>query len=115
MDPDHELVAEFRLNQRVLGKARLELLEKLVEADRERVWATEGYADAAHYLSDRLNEPRGKAKAILRTAYALEELPRLTEALEDGMDLDAVIEIAKKATPATEKALIQRRRELAGC
>ena len=59
----------------------------------------------AQWLSGRLGISNWAARRWVTAAHALEHLPRLSYALERGaLCLDKVVELARFATPETEKS-----------
>lgn len=61
----------------------------------------------AQWISARSGASRYKAKLMVEAGYALESLPRISTALETGrLNLDRVLELARLATPETERQLI---------
>jgi hypothetical protein len=91
-----------------VGAAQRELLALVPVADRQEVWRGDGARDLAHWLSMRYGISGWKAHRWIGAAHALEELPRLSEALSTGeLGIDKVSELCRFATPETEDRLIR--------
>ncbi|HEY7668228.1 MAG TPA: DUF222 domain-containing protein [Actinomycetota bacterium] len=90
-----------------VGAAERELLRSIAELDRHDAWIAEGARDTAHLLSMRYGISCWKARRWIGAAHALETLPHLSSALETGaMSLDKISELARFATPVSERGLI---------
>jgi uncharacterized protein DUF222/HNH endonuclease len=86
---------------------QLELLRWIGEADKRRAWEDSGARDMAHWLLMRYGISYWKASRWITAAYALERLPRLSQALSCGaLGIDKVVELARFATAETEGRLI---------
>jgi hypothetical protein len=84
-----------------------ELLRYVAEADKRGIWQNSGCRDMAQWLAGRHGISVWRARRWVECAHALERLPLLSEALEDGvLSLDKVVELARFATPDDEKKLI---------
>ncbi|GBC87387.1 hypothetical protein HRbin12_01392 [bacterium HR12] len=80
----------------------------MVELERTGRAREEGARDTAHLLQMRYGLSGWKARRMVEAAGALERLPRLGEALEQGvLGPDKAIELARYATPGTEEGLIR--------
>lgn len=83
-------------------------LRAIATYDRSGRWKADDYRDMAHWLCARYGWRSWVAKRRVHAAHALEKLPRLSLALETGeLCEDKVLELARFATPETEKKLIK--------
>lgn len=83
------------------------VLEIVAECDRREVWRADGCRDLAQWLSGRFGISNWAARRWVAAAHALEHLPRISHALATAvLSLDKVLELARFATPETEKGLI---------
>ena len=90
-----------------VANAQRELLALIAEVDRLEAWRDQGARDTAHWLAMRYGVSCWKAHRWIAAAHALEELPRLAEALAGGeLGIDKVVELARFATVRTEADLI---------
>src|SRR3989304_8397974 len=84
-------------------RAQRELLSLLAELDRCEIWRKWGARDTAHWVSMRYGISAWKANRWVAASHALEGLPRISEALEEGeLGIDKVVELCRFASPATE-------------
>ena len=90
------------------GQLDRERLRWILKADRAELWRSEGARHMAQWLSALFHISNWKARRWIGAAYALEELPLTSAALETGsLSLDKVVELIRFATPATEKKLVR--------
>lgn len=88
--------------------AERELFSFICEADRRDLWRGSGARDLAHFLCMRYGISSWKAHRWIRSAHALERLPRISEAFSTGvLGVDKVVELTRYATPATEDRLVR--------
>ena len=89
-----------------LDAATARLLDLIRDFDKRNGWNT-GFASCAAWLSWRVGLDMGAARERVRVARALEELPRLTEALARGeLSYAKVRALTRVATPETEERLL---------
>lgn len=89
-------------------RAQRELLALIADVDRQGAWRGFGARDIAHWLSMRYGISSWKAHRWIAAAHALEQLPRLSEALARGdLGIDKVVELCRFATPQVEADLIR--------
>jgi hypothetical protein len=101
------LIEALDASHREACLAQQRLLSLIVEADRRESWRDSGVRDLAHWLSIRYGISWWKARRWIVAGHALEELPRLSEALASGeLGLDKVVEVARFANAETEADLI---------
>jgi hypothetical protein len=105
--PPSGLVQAIDAAHERVGSAHRELLSLIGEVDRRRAWRDQGARDTAHWLSMRYGISSWKAHRWIGAAHALEELPRLSEALGRAeLGIDKVVELARFASSNTESDLI---------
>jgi hypothetical protein len=79
----------------------------LVVVDREELRRDDGAYGTAHWYAMRYGVSYRITDRYVRVAHALERLLRIAGALEDGtLSVDMVVELARFATPETERDLI---------
>jgi hypothetical protein len=106
-DTEDALIEELDGSHREACRAQRRLLSLIVEADRRESWRDSGARDLAHWLSIRYGISWWKARRWIVAGHALQELPRLSEALASGeLGLDKVVEVARFADAETEGGLI---------
>ena len=90
-----------------IGCRERKLLAYIAEYDKTGRWRHHGCKDMAEWISGRLGITRWIARRWVGAAHALAALPQLAAALEAGtLCLDKVAELARFATPKTERQLI---------
>jgi hypothetical protein len=102
-----DVVARIDLLHAGISAAQRELLHNVVAFDNSGRWQHDGCRDVAQWLSGRLGISTWAAQRWVTAAHALERLPLISDALEAGtLGLDKVVELARFATPDTERKLI---------
>jgi hypothetical protein len=97
---------------RRVSRAQRELLEVLTELDRRGIWQDAGAHDMAHWVGNAFGLSRYRASRWLDAGHALEDLPRIAEAFEQGdLSVFKVEELARFATPEDEDALLEWAKE----
>ncbi len=87
--------------------ARYELMVLVREFDQREGWVAEGFDTGVDWLAWRIGVTPGTAREQLRVAYALEALPRTSEAMKRGLvSYTKVREIVRAGTPDNEEALL---------
>ena len=77
-----------------VGRAHRDLLHGIATFDRFHDWEAVGARDAAHWLAMRYGISGWMARRWIMAAYALRELPRISEALATGqIGIDKVLEL----------------------
>jgi Domain of unknown function (DUF222)/HNH endonuclease len=90
-----------------LNSANYRLLSLLAEFDRRRGWADSATQSCAHWLNWKCGIDMGAAREKVRTALALESLPRISAAMERGeLSYSKVRAITRVADAATEELLL---------
>ena len=83
-------------------------LTDLRRFDQGGGWATQGYLSCAHWMSWRLGWTLGAARAHVRVANKLAEVPAIDAAARNGeLTFSKLRAIARVATPANEAALLE--------
>ncbi len=87
--------------------ATREFLRAVAACDEHRDWVEVGFASCVDWLSWRLGVSRMTASEKVRTARALEDLPRISEAMDRGeVSFSKVRALTRVATPDTESELL---------
>jgi hypothetical protein len=100
--PDALIEEDFLELQRVSELLELERLRRLAEIDRRRLFEREGHLSAASWLASRCNLGWGSARAQVRVAGALKDMPTTRRALESGevsMSAARVLTAARDTDP----------------
>jgi hypothetical protein len=85
-------------------RAQRRFFTVLAEADRRRLWRSDGAHDMAHWLRMRYGISDWKARRWIDAAHALESLPLTSQAFASGrLGVDKVVELTRFATPETEQ------------
>jgi hypothetical protein len=115
--PDARIVEDLTELHRVGEQLEAERLRRLAEFDRRRLFERDGHLSAAAWLATGLNIAWGSAREQLRTAQALEHMPKSCEALNAGdlsMSAIRVLVGARDADPAAfagaERLLVEAAR-----
>jgi Domain of unknown function (DUF222)/HNH endonuclease len=104
----HPLSAALDDTNAQIGRAQRHMLRLIADADRREIWRGSGARDTAHWLSMRYGVSEWKARRWVAAAKALENLPRIAEALEAGqLGIDKVVELGRFAKPEDEARLIR--------
>jgi hypothetical protein len=84
------------------------LLSFIAEYDRRRLWQRDGCRHMGQWLAGHLGVTVSEGMRWAAAAHALEELPSIAAALEEGlMSFDKVLQLARFSTPETEKELLR--------
>ena len=90
-----------------INAATAQFLALLTEFDRKEGWAQHGVASCAHWLSWQCGIGPVAAREKVRTARALESLPKIAEAFGEGrLSYSKVRALTRAATAATEATLL---------
>ena len=104
---DDELIASIDAAHARVGRAERELLGFVAQMGERNVWISHGARDYAHWFSMRLGISGWKARRLIASAHALQGLPLVSEALEEGhLCLDKVMELTRFAREGEEADLI---------
>ena len=82
--PDARIEEDFAELQRAADLIELERLRRLAEIDRRQLYARDGHLSAASWLAAVHRTGWGTAKADVKAALALEDMPATRRALEEG-------------------------------
>jgi hypothetical protein len=114
MGTTSQQAARFERMERVsvlyaeITAATREFLRAVAECDRHRDWAEEGFASCADWLAWRIGVERGTAREKVRAARALEDLPRISEAMERGeVSFSKVRAMTRVASKESEAELLE--------
>ncbi len=103
---DDELVEAIDQLHDVVCAAQRRLLAAAAEYDRRRAWRQDGATSMGAWLAYRLGVANRAGAEWARVGTALESLPALAGALEEGLlSLDQVAPLTTLATPENEEAL----------
>jgi hypothetical protein len=94
---DEELEAGFGSLNRAWEAIGAKRLKWLAELDRRSVYRRDGHLSAAAWLTDRFGVSAGAAKREVRTATALEAMPRVRRALAAGAVSSSAVKILVSA------------------
>ena len=98
----------FRLRSAVDGR----ILVLLGEAGRRQAYRDDGATSAENWAVERFNVAVPTARALVGVAEKAWDLPKLTEALQDGaISFDKLRVVAEVATPETDAELVEAARE----
>lgn len=90
-----------------LNAANYRLLKLIAEFDRREGWSDWATKSCAHWLNWQCGIGFGAAREKVRTAHALESLPRLSAAMQRGeLSYSKVRELTRVATPQNEDFLL---------
>jgi hypothetical protein len=107
VDDDGLIQVADALNRHIAA-AQAALLGVIAELDRRGAWRDSGARDLGHWLSIRYGISWWKADRWIKAAAALDGLPGVAMALENGtLGLDKVVELTRFATAQTELDLIE--------
>ena len=99
----HPLTTALDTANAAVGRAQRHMLHLIADADRCDICRGSGARDTAHWLSMRYGVSEWKARRWVAGAKALENLPRIAEALEAGqLGIDKVVELGRFAKPEDE-------------
>jgi hypothetical protein len=98
---------------RRMGESQRDALEVIAALDRSDSWIEEGARDMAQWLWMTYGPSDWKARRWIAAAHAFADLPRIADALADGvLSIDKVVELTRFATSASEEHLIGWAREV---
>src|SRR6266516_7956676 len=82
--PDARIEEDFAELHRSIELLEAERLRRLAEIERRGLYSRDGHLSVASWLVSRFKVAWGAAKDMVRTARALEQMPRARSALGDG-------------------------------
>jgi hypothetical protein len=107
VDPSDGLIDEIDAAHARVCASQRQLLRLIADAHRREIWRDAGARDTAHWLAMRQGISEWKARRWIAAAFALEALPRLSDALTSGeLGIDKVVELARFAEFDTEDGLV---------
>lgn len=90
----------------ICADLRRQQLAMIAALDRRESYTDDGAKDMAHALQLRRNWCRSRAARRVRTAHALDDLPKIAAAFSQGrLSEDQLHELCRHATPATDAEL----------
>jgi hypothetical protein len=101
--PDARVEEDFAELQRAVELLEAERLRRLAEIDRRGLHQRDGFLSAASWLASSHNVAWGNARADLRIARALRDMPRSLAALQEGeisMSAIKVLAAARQTDPS---------------
>ena len=105
---DDELVEAIDRLHGVVCAAQRRLLAATAEYDRRKAWRDDGATSMGAWLAYRLGVSHRTGSEWAKTGAALEGLPALAGAFEEGsLSLDQAAPLSRLATPETEEALVE--------
>ena len=110
-DPQLHLVDRLRRSKAEVTRAQHRLLLEIAELDRAEVWRATRHKSMVAWLAAELGIDTWMAAQYVRASYALENLPHIAAALEEGVpSIEQTVELTLFATPADEDRLLRRAR-----
>ncbi|MDP9222946.1 MAG: HNH endonuclease, partial [Actinomycetota bacterium] len=104
---DHELLDGIGQLHAMAAVVQRRLLAVIAEYDRRELWRRDGCRHMGQWLAGHLGMTVSAGLRWASAAHALEDLPLISAALERGvLSLDKVLQLARFATPETEKELL---------
>jgi len=111
---DASLCERLDALERTIRATEAERARCLAEAERRGLHARDGHLSAAAWLAARHAIPQGTAEGRVRVARALEEMPRVAEALARGGIAPAAAEALVRAREAEPDAFARSEEALVG-
>lgn len=88
---------------------RRRMLNLIVAYDRREDWKADGATSMVDWASTQLRLPRAQAVQLLEVAHALEGLPAIAIAFEEGrLSWGQIVPLVRIATPETDEGLAER-------
>ncbi|HLA71041.1 MAG TPA: DUF222 domain-containing protein [Steroidobacteraceae bacterium] len=107
MRPIHELEADICTLAARINAANHRWLSLIAEFDRRKGWSVSSSQSCAHWLNWKCGIAMGAAREKVRVAHALENLPKISAAMESGgLSYSKVREITRVAKAETEDYLL---------
>ena len=107
MRPIHELAADICTLAGRINAANHRWLVLIAEFDRRNGWSDSSTQSCAHWLNWKCGMAMGAAREKVRVAHALENLPKISAAMESGgLSYSKVREITRVAKAETEDYLL---------
>ena len=107
MRPIHELAADICTLAGRINAANHRWLLLIAEFDRRKGWSESSTQSCAHWLNWKCGIAMGAAREKVRVAHALENLPKISAAMESGgLSYSKVREITRVASAETEDYLL---------
>ena len=88
---------------------RRRLLSLIVAYDRREDWRADGATSMVDWASTQLRLPRTQARQLLKVAHALEALPAIATAFEEGrLSWGQIVPLVRIATAEADEGLAER-------
>src|SRR6266516_8126514 len=110
--PDARIEEDFAELHRSIELLEAERLRRLAEIERRGLFSRDGHLSVASWLVSRFKVAWGVAREQVRTARALEQMPRARSALEDGELSLSAAKVLAEAHDAHPTAFERCEREL---
>lgn len=104
---DDELAASISDRAVAIAAQQRDLFRFVREHDRRRLWQRDGCRNMGQWLAARYGISATAGQRWTNAAHALEQLPVISDSFERGLvSLEKVVELARFATPETERDLL---------
>jgi hypothetical protein len=110
--PDARIEEDFSELWRAVELAQLEILRRLADLERRRVFERDGHLSMASWLVSRFRVAWGAARDQVRVARALQEMPRTRRAFEAGDVSLSGVRVLTDARDADPDAFRRSERQL---
>src|SRR4249919_95485 len=105
--PDAALEEDLDELHRACERLEGRRLARIAEVDRRRLFERDGYLSCAAWLVNRYRMAWGEARAKVRMACALEQMPLAQEAFEDGEISLGAVRVLSEAQHAHPEAFAE--------
>src|SRR5436190_10716327 len=110
--PDARIEEDFSELHRAIEQLEVERLRRLAELDRRGIFQPDGHLSAVSWLAGVHRMGWGVAREQVKTARALEEMPKTREALEEGEISSSAARVLVRAREAEPEAFAASETEL---
>src|SRR3954454_23634108 len=110
--PDARIEEDFSELHRAIEQLEVERLRRLAEIDRRRLYERDGHLSAVSWLAGVYRLSWGAAREQVKTARALEEMPKTREALDEGEISSSAVRALVRAREAEPEAFAASETEL---
>jgi hypothetical protein len=105
--PSSALIMGLYYGSAEVGSAERRRLAHIHALSQRRVWREDDCKDMAQWVAQHLGIGTYKARKLVDCAAAIEDLPRISDALESGvLSIDKVVELTRFATRYDQQKLI---------
>lgn len=110
----HEVIYDLQCTAARVNALQRELLERILQCDQARAWIEDDCRDITHWVALQLGISLWKARRWVNCARKLPTLPDIERSFVEGdLSLDKLVELARFATPDTERALCRWAQDVA--